>query len=150
MKKFFTLIAALGLATATFGQVPAQKQTKSMIILGATAHLGNGQVIRNSAIGFRDGKLTFVGSADNRDKSVYDEEIQAKGKHVYPGFILANSSLGLTEIDAVTGFARFARSRNLQFARPFNYCLQYGFRHHSNHSYQWYSDGANCSNRWLG
>ena len=27
--------------------------------------------------------------------------IEANGKHVYPGFILANSSLGLGEIDAV-------------------------------------------------
>jgi hypothetical protein len=31
--------------------------------MNATAHLGNGQVIQNSAIGFKDGKLTLVADA---------------------------------------------------------------------------------------
>lgn len=35
------------------------------------------------------------------DPSSYDQVISADGKHVYPGFIAVNSSLGLAEIDAV-------------------------------------------------
>ncbi|MCV9926224.1 amidohydrolase family protein [Flavobacterium sp. LS1R49] len=84
-------------------QTPAPKQTKSVLILNATAHLGNGTVIENSAIGFKDGKITLV--ADSKTirlaANAYDTTIDATGKHVYPGFIAPNSTLGLVEIDAV-------------------------------------------------
>ncbi len=84
-------------------QIPAPKQSKSVLILNATAHLGNGQVIQNSAIGFKDGKLTLVADASTirLAEGAYDTTIDATGKHVYPGFIAANSTLGLVEIDAV-------------------------------------------------
>jgi len=39
---------------------PAPKQTKSILILNATAHLGNGEVIPNAAVGFKNGKITLV------------------------------------------------------------------------------------------
>ena len=82
-------------------QTPAQKQTKSILILNATAHLGNGKTIENSAIGFKDGKITMVADSKTMDSSTFDITIDAKGKHVYPGFIIPNSTLGLVEIDAV-------------------------------------------------
>lgn len=84
-------------------QIPAPKQTKSVLILNATAHLGNGTVIENSAIGFKDGKLTLVADASTirLAENAYDTTINANGKHVYPGFIAPNSTLGLVEIDAV-------------------------------------------------
>ena len=92
---FFFLI---GIVNAQ--QTPADKQTVAITIEGATAHLGNGQVIENSLIMFNDGKITFVGSAMTkiaRQGTIID----AKDKHIYPGFIAANASLGLVEIDAV-------------------------------------------------
>jgi imidazolonepropionase-like amidohydrolase len=49
---------------------------------------------------FADGKITFVGSAKMRIAR-QGTIINAKGKHVYPGFIAANTTLGLGEIDAV-------------------------------------------------
>ena len=84
-------------------QIPASKQTKSVLILNATAHLGNGNVIQNSAIGFKDGKITLVADATTirLAANAYDTTIDASGKHVYPGFIAANTTLGLVEIDAV-------------------------------------------------
>ena len=84
-------------------QVPAPKQTKSVLILNAIAHLGNGSVIQNSAIGFVDGKITLVANASiiRIADNAYDTIIKANGKHVYPGFIVPNTSLGLVEIDAV-------------------------------------------------
>jgi imidazolonepropionase-like amidohydrolase len=83
-------------------QTPAQKQTKSILILNATAHLGNGKTIENSAIGFKDGKITMVADSKTMQTStLFDTTIDAKGKHVYPGFIIPNSTLGLVEIDAV-------------------------------------------------
>ncbi|UUW11312.1 amidohydrolase family protein [Flavobacterium plurextorum] len=84
-------------------QIPAPKQTKSVLILNATAHLGNGTVIQNSAIGFKDGKITLVADATTirLAANAYDTTIDASGKHVYPGFIAPNTTLGLVEIDAV-------------------------------------------------
>lgn len=80
---------------------PAPKQSESILILGATAHLGTGEAIENSAIGFENGKITFVGTADNADKSAFTKVIEAKGKHIYPGFIAPNNQLGLVEIESV-------------------------------------------------
>ncbi|MCG1037625.1 amidohydrolase family protein [Polaribacter sargassicola] len=81
-------------------QTPADKQTADYSIEGATAHLGNGEVIENSLIMFSEGKIVFAGSA-NAKIARRGTVINAKGKHVYPGFIAANASLGLVEIDAV-------------------------------------------------
>ena len=104
MKKLNTYIASLLLFLSTGSvmaqQTPAPKQTKGYSIEGATAHLGNGKVIENSLIMFNNGKITFVGSA-NQKIARTGTVINAQGKHVYPGFIAANSSLGLAEIDAV-------------------------------------------------
>ena len=74
--------------------------TNSYSIEGATAHLGTGEVISNSLIMFENGKITFVGKAEAKIARK-GEVIYAKGQHVYPGFIAANTSLGLGEIDAV-------------------------------------------------
>lgn len=91
----------------TFGftnaqQTPAKKQSKTIAITGATAHIGNGEVIENSLIIFKDGKLTTVvdGTVAKMDLTGM-EVINAIGKHVYPGFIIPNTTLGLVEIDAV-------------------------------------------------
>ncbi|MEQ8910511.1 MAG: amidohydrolase family protein [Vicingaceae bacterium] len=82
---------------------PAEQQSKSILLLGATAHLGNGEVIKRSAIGFDKGKLKDVMAAiDIRlDTTQYDTIIHLPSKHIYPGFIAPNSRLGLVEVDAV-------------------------------------------------
>jgi imidazolonepropionase-like amidohydrolase len=82
-------------------QTPAPEQTRSILILGGTAHLGTGDAIEGAAIGFRDGKIDFVGRTFQADKSKYDETIDATGKQIYPGFIVTNTTLGLQEIGAV-------------------------------------------------
>jgi imidazolonepropionase-like amidohydrolase len=71
--------------------------------MNAVAHIGNGQVIENSAIGLKNGKITMVADARviRLAANAYDTIIYAGGKHVYPGFISPNSTLGLVEIDAV-------------------------------------------------
>src|SRR3990167_10551222 len=93
------------LISNSFAQVetPAPAQTKSILLMNGVAHLGNGNLIENSVIAFKDGKLTMV--ADARvvkiDPKAFDTIINIQGKHVYPGFIAPNSTLGLVEIDAV-------------------------------------------------
>ena len=81
-------------------QTPADKQTTDYSIEGATAHLGNGKIIENSLVMFSNGKIVFVGNA-NAKIARRGNIINAKGKHVYPGFIATNASIGLVEIDAV-------------------------------------------------
>jgi imidazolonepropionase-like amidohydrolase len=94
-------------------QTPAPTQDKSILIYGSTAHIGNGQTINNSVIGFTDGIIDLVAStdgiwsneilmmfSDSKNKK-YDTIIDASNSHVYPGIIALNTNLGLVEVDAV-------------------------------------------------
>lgn len=99
-KKLSLIILFFGLIVSA-QQTPAPVQSESILIVGVTAHIGNGQIIENASIGFDKGKLTYVGSKIDVDSNSYSKVIDANGKHVYPGFIVANTTSGLVEIDAV-------------------------------------------------
>lgn len=79
---------------------PAKKQSKTIAILGATVHVGNGTIIENGTIIFSNGKIVSV-TANGQVPQGDVAQISATGKHVYPGFIAATTNLGLTEIEAV-------------------------------------------------
>jgi len=81
---------------------PAGVQDKPIALMNGIIHIGNGEVINNGIITIHDGKISSVGDARavKIDLSVY-EVINVSGKHVYPGLILANSRLGLVDINAV-------------------------------------------------
>ena len=78
--------------------IPAPPQTRPIAIKGATIHLVSGPDIPSGTIVFEQGKITAIGAdaAVPADAEVID----GSGKHVYPGFISANTVLGLTEISA--------------------------------------------------
>lgn len=102
MKKFiYSIIGLFAFAQLNAQPSPAPEQSESILITGVTAHLGTGEKIENAAIAFEEGKITFVGSADNVPKKNYGQTIDAQGSHVYPGLISPNSTLGLQEIGAV-------------------------------------------------
>ena len=101
---FITLFFAATIQlTAQQNPTVAPAQTRSVLIMNATAHIGDGTVIENAAIGFRNGKLDMVADARliRLAANAYDETIDAAGKQVYPGFIATNSTLGLHELDAI-------------------------------------------------
>ncbi|WP_299061053.1 amidohydrolase family protein [uncultured Polaribacter sp.] len=101
MKKIiYSLLFFFVIGNSIAQQTPADKQTKAFSIEGATAHIGNGKIIENSLVMFNNGKITFVGSAKMKIAR-QGTIINATGKHIYPGFIAANATLGLVEIDAV-------------------------------------------------
>jgi imidazolonepropionase-like amidohydrolase len=81
--------------------IPAADQSGPIAIVGAIIHIGNGQVIGDGVITFDEGIITGVGSAtdniDTRDHQI----INLEGQHVYPGFILANTTLGLLEVGSI-------------------------------------------------
>ena len=82
-------------------QTPAPIQNETITISGATAHIGNGTIIENSIITFENGILIAVADATTSKIALRGTIIDATGKHVYPGFIAPNTTLGLVEIDAV-------------------------------------------------
>lgn len=98
----FTVLFGLSAIAMQGQQTPATKQSNPIAISGATAHIGNGTVIENSLIILKEGKIATIvdGSLVKMDLTGMTI-IPAAGKHVYPGFIVPNSTLGLVEIDAV-------------------------------------------------
>ncbi len=97
MKIVYTLLLIL-FVLPSIGQ-----QSKSCLILNGYLHIGNGEVIESALVGVRDGKIALVRNALAYTfvKSEWDTIIDVKGQHIYPGFIAPNSTLGLTEIDAI-------------------------------------------------
>jgi len=79
-------------------QTPASAQKEAISIQGVVAHIGNGTVIENATIVFKNGVITAIGGSDIPTEG---KVIKASGQHLYPGFIANCSSLGLVEIDAV-------------------------------------------------
>jgi len=112
MKKII-LLNVLFLNLIFSQQTPAPTQDKSVLIFGGITHVGDGQIINNSVIGFTDGKIDLIASSEgnwtNEKLSVfsdsnnkkYDTIIDASNHHIYPGIIALNSNLGLVEVDAV-------------------------------------------------
>ena len=97
------LILSLQVSVGWTQATMAPEQKKSILIVNATAHLGNGKVLPKSLVGIKNGKIAEVFNA-NVVKAAdlkYDTVINAEGKHLYPGFIAVNTSLGLNEIQQV-------------------------------------------------
>ncbi len=84
-------------------ETPAPIQTKKILLLNGIAHVGNGQIIENAAIAFENGKITMAEDATRIkiEFDHFDTIINIPNQHVYPGIIAPNSTIGLTEIDAV-------------------------------------------------
>jgi imidazolonepropionase-like amidohydrolase len=100
MKKLLYLPLLLSFQTMLAqNPAPAHIQSKPIMITGANVHIGTGNVMENAVLIFEKGKITNVSENFNGDRSAY-EIIDAKGKHVYPGFIACNTILGLSEIEA--------------------------------------------------
>ncbi len=105
MKKTILLLLSIFITSTQFlqAQIPvvAKAQSESILIVGATLHIGTGKKIIDGAIGFDNGVINYVGSDTQVDRQKYKTIIDAKNKHIYPAFIAPNSTLGLMEIGAV-------------------------------------------------
>lgn len=102
MKKIISYIVMLCSLIMVAQQTPASKQSQDIAIVGATAHIGDGTIIENSLIILKDGKISAVHDGNLVKMDLTGMKIiKANDKHVYPGFIIPNSTLGLAEIDYV-------------------------------------------------
>ncbi|MEX2596938.1 MAG: amidohydrolase family protein [Salibacteraceae bacterium] len=90
---------------------PAYSQTSSLgvelsgtvLIRYGKIHVGNGEVIDNGYIEINGHEISRVADVTTTriNEADYDTIINADGKEIYPGFIIMDSRLGLTEIGAV-------------------------------------------------
>ena len=94
---FFTFLLAIAVH-AQETVYPAPRQTQPILITNATVHVGNGQVLNNTSIEIKDGKITQIGSGIASSGA---QVIDAGGKQVYPGLILSVTNLGLVEVPSV-------------------------------------------------
>ena len=84
------------------GNLLAQEKQK-ILLENATVHVGNGQVYEKGLVGIDKGNIILVRNAlaYSYNREDWDTVINLAGQHLYPGFMAPNSTLGLTEIDAV-------------------------------------------------
>lgn len=103
-KNILNLVLLISLTQLIFAQVPvpAKPQQKPMLLIGGIVHTAIGQPLTDGAVAFENGRITYVGPSASApsDRTGY-EVINLSGKHVYPGFILPNSRLGLQEIESI-------------------------------------------------
>ncbi len=99
---YISLLLFLNLGLWAQVPEPAPAQVKPILLLGGKAHLGNGKVIENAAIGFERGKLTLVvDAATIKPDPLRYTIINTSGKHIYPGFIMPAIDVGLGEVNSV-------------------------------------------------
>jgi hypothetical protein len=74
-----------------------------ILIVNGHLHPVVGQEITASLLEMVDGKITGIKNALSTTYIAkdWDTIIDATGQHVYPGFVAPNSTLGLTEVDAI-------------------------------------------------
>jgi len=106
MKKLYIFLAVTFFSVQLFAQAPSKKQDVKVIIKNATVHIGNGKVLENATVVFDKGVITEVTTSSVNETSA--KVIDAKGKHVYPGLIVADSRLGLEEVEAVRSTLDYA------------------------------------------
>jgi len=98
----FTLLSVFfaGLVQAVV-PVPAADQGEPIAVIGAIIHVGDGTIVGDGVITFDDGVITAVGQASDGIDVGGHRVIDLQGQHVYPGFVLPNTTLGLEEVGNV-------------------------------------------------
>jgi imidazolonepropionase-like amidohydrolase len=78
--------------------VETQSAPETVALAGVTVHPVSGPAVPNATIVVRDGKFVSVGTGPAPAGA---RTVDLGGKHVYPGYVSADSVVGLTEIGAV-------------------------------------------------
>jgi imidazolonepropionase-like amidohydrolase len=90
-----TLCCWLAVAACGWAPVPARAQT--LLLKNATVHPISGPVLAPGDVLLEKGKVTQVGHLNVQA----DQVVDLTGQHLYPGLLLLNTALGLSEIEAV-------------------------------------------------
>jgi imidazolonepropionase-like amidohydrolase len=98
-RQLLTLWFVAGIAFAD-PNVPAPPQNEPVLYTGATIHTVAGATIENGRMLVSGGRISAIGTAGEIAGDAI-RTIALSGQHVYPGFISADTVLGLVEIEAV-------------------------------------------------
>jgi imidazolonepropionase-like amidohydrolase len=112
MKKIFFLLSIIFCNTivAQENMHPSPTQAGTIAITNATVHVGNGNVMEKATVVFTNGKITNIGTNINIADA---KNIDANGKHVYPGIIASSTNLGLVEVSATRATQDFSELGDL-------------------------------------
>ena len=97
MKKII-LINIIFLNLVFSQQTPAPAQDKSVLIYGGITHVGNGELINNSVIGFTDGKIDLIASIDGNWSDEILNTFSDSNNSKYDTIINASDHLSLIHI----------------------------------------------------
>ncbi len=105
MKKFFVISFFISLLYSNL-QIPGEPQKGYLALVNGYIHTITNGDIEGGSILIKDGKIVEFG----KDIKVPENSviIDLKGNHVYPGFIDANSIIGLIEISSVEATLDYA------------------------------------------
>ncbi|GAB2475081.1 imidazolonepropionase [Hymenobacter qilianensis] len=101
--KHILLSLSLLTAVSAAAQVPmpAPAQGRPILLVGGNLHVGNGTVVPNAAVAFDKGRITYAGAQNGFTQREGYEVVDVKGQEIYPGLILPNTTLGLTETESI-------------------------------------------------
>lgn len=94
-----SLAVALAATAAASTVIPAKRPAGPVLLRGGTVHTVSGGVLEKTDVLLQDGRIAALGPKLAAPKGA--EVVDVAGRHVYPGFISAQSQLGLTEISSV-------------------------------------------------
>lgn len=107
--KYISFLLFIFTVSGAFGQ----KNENSFLLTHLRIYTGTGNIIENGAVGVTDGIIDFVGPTSTANPQTYREVISKQGMHLYPGLIAMNTTLGLTEIDAVRATRDFRETGDM-------------------------------------
>lgn len=101
--KYYTLAFLCVFAIKTNAQNPAvaKKQEGVKVFTNAHIFIGNGKEIKNGSLVIENGLIKEVSEGNVSSNYANAKVVDIQGKHIYPGVISPNNSLGLSEIEAV-------------------------------------------------
>ena len=93
--RYFIFSALFLIANSSF--------TQKVLYTDVTVHVGNGTVIENAIVGCDADRFVLIKNAltSSFKAKNWDTIVSLQGQHMYPSFVATNTTLGLTEIDAV-------------------------------------------------
>ena len=97
------LLAAVFVSTQAVAtpNVPPPPQQRALMITGATLHTVTGETFPNGRMLIDKGRIVAIGGAANVPDQPGAQVVPLPGKHIYPGLIAANTTLGLVEVQSV-------------------------------------------------
>jgi len=105
------LLCALACNAATIeasDEVPGAPQDRPIALVGGTIHPVVGKPIADGTLVFDGGKITLIGTDVKLPPRTVS--IDARGKHIYPGLIDADTDIGLVEVMSVRATVDFAET----------------------------------------